>query len=167
MQWIGEAYTRLVEALAGVPHGRLVATVAVCTVGALIVARIAYAARLRGTAVDMPNEIRARGTSATDPWRDAEQLAAEGRFTEAAHALYRAAVVVLASHGLVLLHESKTSGDYARELRRRGSPVHASFRRFGQRYGRIIYGTGECSATDYAALLEDARTLAPAAERAA
>jgi hypothetical protein len=40
-----------------------------------------------------------------------------------------------------------------------------SFRRFGSRYDRIIYGTGVCDAADYGALLEGARTVFTAAER--
>jgi hypothetical protein len=105
----------------------------------------------------------------TDSWREAEALAKSGQFTEAAHSLYRATLNVLSANGLVRLHESKTSGDYARELRRRGAPAHTAFRRFGARYDRIMYGTGVCDAASYDALLEDARAVAAshAHERAA
>ena len=167
LQWLGDAYERLVQAISGVPHGRLAATIAAGLVAGLIVARIVYAARLRGDVVVGPDRPHARVTGGADPWVDAERLAARGQFTEAAHALYRAGLTVLAARGLVRVHDSKTSGDYARELRRRGSPVYAAFRRFGARYDRIIYGTGVCSADDYRVLLEDARGLLPVAERAA
>lgn len=167
LRWIYEAYRRFAEALGSVPHARLLATIAASTVIALVIARLVYANRLRATVVDLPNGARRRLGSEADPWHEAEALAAAGRFTEAAHALYRGVLVMLASHKLVRLHESKTSGDYARELRRRGSPAYAAFRRFGQRYDRIIYGTGECNAQDYDGLLDDARQITPATERAA
>jgi len=167
LQWIYEAYRRFADALAGVPHARLLATVAASAVIGLVVARLVYANRLRTAVVDLPNGARRRITSEADPWGEAEALAAAGRFTDAAHALYRGVLVVLASHKLVRLHESKTSGDYARDLRRRGAPAYSSFRRFGQRYDRIIYGTGECSGPDYQTLLDHARQITPVSERVA
>jgi hypothetical protein len=157
--WIGDAYSRLVAALGTVPHGRVVATIAAATVALLVVARIAYAARLRGVSATSLASGRGRSATSTDSWRDAEQLAAAGQFTEAAHALYRGTVAMLATRGLVRRHDSKTSGDYARELRRRGAPAYAAFRRFGARYDRIIYGTGLCDAAGYDALLADARAV--------
>ena len=156
--WIADAYSRLVDALGTVPHGRVVATIAAATVALLVVARIAYASRLRGVSAMSLGSRRGRSVT-SDPWREAEQLAAAGQFTEAAHALYRGTVAMLAAHGLVRRHDSKTSGDYARELRRRGAPAYATFRRFGARYDRIIYGTGVCDAAGYDALLTDARTV--------
>lgn len=167
MEWLGDAYTRLVETLAGLPHGRVVATITAAIVVLLVLGRIVYAARLRAALLETAEGGRVRLTSTTDPWRDAEQLATNGQFTEAAHALYRATLALLSARGLVRVHASKTSGDYARELRRRGSPAYAAFRRFGARYDRIIYGTGECGPVEYAGLLDDARALAPATERAA
>ena len=157
--WIADAYSRLVEALGTVPHGRVVATIAAATVALLVVARIAYASRLRGVSAISFASRRGRSATSSDPWGEAEQLAAAGQFTEAAHALYRGTVAMLAAQGLVRRHDSKTSGDYARELRRRGAPAYASFRRFGARYDRIIYGTGVCDAPGYDALLADARAV--------
>ena len=69
--------------------------------------------------------------------------------------------------GLIRLHDSKTSGDYARELLRRGSSSYASFRRFGALYDRIIYGAGVCDATEYATLFVAARAITTRGERAA
>jgi hypothetical protein len=131
----------------------------VAVVVILVVARVLYAARLRATPDGTSMPARGRATTASDPWRSAEDLAATGQFTEAAHALYRATTSMLAVKGLVRLHDSKTSGDYARELRRRGAGAHAPFRQFGRRYDRIIYGTGTCDAAEYAALLDEARAV--------
>lgn len=169
LQWLADLYERLVAALGGLPHGRAIATAAAVTIALLVIARGAYAARLRDPTRESPEPGRRHAGRSTDPWRDAEQLAAAGQFTEAAHALYRAALAMLAAQGVIRVHEAKTSGDYARELRRHGAPAHAAFRRFGARYDRIIYGTGVCDAADYQVLLDAARAVAAtrAGERAA
>ena len=159
MQWIQEALARLIESFRGMPHGRLVATVAAVIVGILIVARVVYAARLRAAVLEEGERRVGVGGSARDPWREAERLAASGQFTDAAHALYRATVGLLAASGLIRRHDSKTSGEYARELRRGGAPAYAGFRRFGSLYDRIIYGDGVCNASEYTALLEAARSV--------
>jgi hypothetical protein len=158
IQWIGMLYERFVEALGGVPHAPVIATMTVIIVALLVVARVTYANRLRTTVGGFALPGRSRRSDATDPWREAEELASSGKFTEAAHALYRATLVRLAANGLIRLHESKTNGDYARELRRRGARSYEPFRRFGLRYDRIIYGTGVCDATSYQALLDAARS---------
>lgn len=101
---------------------------------------------------------------AADAWTDAERLARAGEFTAAAHALYGALLARLAAGGEVRVHPSKTAGDYARELRRRASRAQPAFQAFRARYDRVIYGTGRCSADEFAALLLDAR---PLLERAA
>jgi hypothetical protein len=160
MQWLSSWYERLVAALGGLPHGRLIATIAAVLVALLVIARFAYAARLRAGSSAGPSVAGAIVRRGGDPWHAAQRLADEGKFTEAAHELYRATLALLASHGLVRLHESKTTGDYARELRRRGVPAYAPFRQFGARYDRILYGTGICDAAAYDALLSEARAVA-------
>lgn len=169
VQWIADGYHRLFDALGGVPHGRFVATAAAAVVVLLVVARVTYAARLRTASHDGARRRTIGGIRSGDPWSEAERLAASGHFTEAAHTLYRATIATLAAGGFVRLHESKTTGDYVRELGRRGAPSHAAFRRFGARYDRIIYGTGICDAEDYRKLLEEARVVlaSGSAERAA
>lgn len=169
MAWLGELFDRFTAMLGGMPHGRFVAMVAAAIVLALIVSRFAYASRLRGRSFGEGSRTRHVAGDSGDFWADAEQLAAAGRFTEAAHALYRATLALLASGGLVRLHDSKTSGDYARELRRRGAAGYSAFRRFGGRYDRIVYGTRICDAAEYGNLLADANAVATSrtAERAA
>ena len=159
-EWIQELFSRFMNALGGMPYGRFFASIALGGVVVLVLARIAYASRLRARATDEGSRSRRiRGESA-DLWSEAERLAADGHYTDAAHVLYRATLSLLATGGLVRLHESKTSGDYARELRRRGDAAHTAFRRFGGRYDRIIYGAGSCDAAEYAALLGDANAVA-------
>ena len=159
LQWMGEWYARFVDALGVVPHGRAIATAATVAVALLILTRIFYASRLRGVGALRPGARRTRGAISADPWSEAEALSSAGHYTEAAHLLYRGTLAWLAANGLVRLHDSKTSGDYARELRRKGDSAYASFRRFGARYDRIIYGSGVCDAVGYHTLLEDARAV--------
>ena len=61
--------------------------------------------------------------AATRPGPTARELAAAGDYTGACHALYAAVLEALARDGALKRHASKTSGDYVRELRMRGSPV--------------------------------------------
>lgn len=169
VDWLGGLFERFSQSLGSVPYGRQIATVVAIVVVVLVLARLLFAARLRdgGEVGDAPR--RAARVTTTEAWREAEALAANGRHTEAAHALYRATLTLLSANGLVRLHDSKTSGDYARELRRRGSPAYAAFRRFGSRYDQIIYGQGRCDARGYRELVDLARPVfdAPPGERAA
>jgi hypothetical protein len=102
-----------------------------------------------------------------DPWAEADRIAATGDYTTAAHLLYRGLTERLAAAAQLRLHPSKTSGDYARELRTRGSPAYAEFGRFGRRYDRVLFGTGMCDAETYAALREHARGVVHTEARAA
>lgn len=164
LRWLFDLIGRLLGTVGGLPHGREIAIVATAVLVVLIAGRVLYARQLRSGALDELAGAQVEGRVAADPWREAERLASAGRFTEAAHALYRSIVAALAARGLVRPHASKTSGDYTRELRRRNAPAESPFRRFGARYDRIIYGTGECDATNYASLLAEARVVFAAAE---
>ena len=85
-----------------------------------------------------------------DWWVSAEQLAARNDFTGAAHALYLALLGVAARRGLVALHESKTTGDYLRELRRRPDALDLPrFTDFTRSYETVIYGIGSCDHLRY------------------
>jgi hypothetical protein len=84
-----------------------------------------------------------------DPWAAAQDLAASGRYTEAAHALYAALLQGIASREHVRLHPSKTVGDYARDLRRRSSSLLAPFRDFARSYEIVIYGLRACDRERY------------------
>ncbi|MGH7720721.1 MAG: DUF4129 domain-containing protein [Gemmatimonadaceae bacterium] len=88
-----------------------------------------------------------------DPWRVAQEEAARGNFTEAAHALYQALLESAARQGQVRLHPSKTVGDYVRELRGRSSALFSRFREFARSYEVVIYGIGVCDRERYERLL--------------
>lgn len=155
---IGNALNSLLHFFRGSETGRHV----VLAVVILIVAAIALhfiLATLAARSDVIAADARPARARAGDAWRDAERLAAEGRFTDASHALLAALLSTFAQHGEVRLHASKTAGDYARELARRGSAGRAPFQQFRRRYDAVIFGVGTCTADDYAALLREAQPI--------
>ena len=93
------------------------------------------------------------GATRGDAWAAAQQLAARGDFTAAAHALYAALLDAGARQNQLRLHPSKTAGDYVREVRKRSSPIFPGFRDFARAYELVIYGLGECNRDRYERLL--------------
>lgn len=149
---------RIAEFFRGSAAGRhiTIAIVALIVAGVIIHFILsAIAARY----ADAPGAAGAAGTRTGDAWGEAERLAAAGAFTDAAHALLAALLAGFARRGEVRLHSSKTAGDYARELARRGSPARAAFHQFRRRYDAVIFGSGACTASDYADLLRDATPM--------
>lgn len=120
--------------------------------GALVLAvvgRALYGARFwpGGVASMLPGGSPVRMSE--DAWRVARELAARGDFTAAAHALYAALLGRIARQGEVELHESKTVGDYIRDLRARSSARLPGFREFARTYETVIYGLGTCDRDRY------------------
>ena len=163
LAWIFRLIRDFFDLFSGSGVGRAVTYTLLALLVLLVIARFVAAARAAQEERSHAGIRRAR-VRASDPWGDAERLAASGRYTEGAHALFAALLTGFAARGEVRLHASKTAGDYARELRRRGSPRERAFQVFRSRYDRIIYGEGECGTDDYAELLREAR---PLLERAA
>lgn len=155
---LGRLLLKVLTALSHIPGGRATVLSIIAVVLLLILGRLFLAA-------DWSDQLLMRrrhpGTIASrlDPWLESERLAAAGDFMGAAHALYQAVVRRLAGSERIRVHASKTSGDYVRELRRRGSPTTAAFQRFGRRFDRVVFGKGVCSAEDYHALRADALAI--------
>jgi hypothetical protein len=130
---------------------------------AAVIARWVYlwrartALRISGAGWDAHGEF-----SRSDAWSAAQQLAARGDFTAAAHALYAALLDAGARQNQLQLHPSKTAGDYVREVRRRASPIFPSLRDFARAYEIVIYGLGECDRERYERLLSIARPIVTA-----
>jgi uncharacterized membrane protein YhaH (DUF805 family) len=125
----------------------------------LVLARIVYGliARFAPSAIEMRRFDSARRT---DWWSTAQTLAAQNDYTGAAHALYLALVGAAARRGLVSLHESKTTGDYLRELRRKPDAIDLPrFTDFTRSYETVIYGIGTCDRDRFATLNSLAATL--------
>jgi hypothetical protein len=155
---VGRLLNRLLEAMRGIPGGKVTVLTIIAVVLLLVLGRLFLAAewgdedlfRRKGSAV--------RGTR-IDPWTESERLAAAGDYMGAAHSLYMAVLRRLAASERIRVHASKTSGDYVRDLRRRGSPLATSFQRFGRRFDRVVFGKSVCTPEDYAALRQDAMAI--------
>lgn len=155
---VGRAVNAVLTFFRGSPTGRHV-TVAIVVLLVLAVAIHFVLAALAARSDVIAADAAPARTQATDAWRDAERHAAAGRFTDASHALLAAMLSAFAQRGEVRLHASKTAGDYARELARRGSPARGAFQQFRRRYDAQIFGMGTCTADEYAALLRDAAPI--------
>jgi len=103
----------------------------------------------------------ARSAESGDPWALAQRLAAEGRYTEAAHALYGALLARVAARVPLRLHPSKTAGDYARDLRGTAPSIYGPFREFARSYEVVIYGLGECDRPRFEGLIDLAGRIDP------
>jgi len=151
LRWLADWIDALVDYLRASGPARWIAIGLTSLLVVLIVARFLLSVRARADDLEGDDGVR-RGRAGEDPWRAAERLAASGRFEDAAHALYRGVVESLARSDRVRLDPSKTSGDYARELRARGSPRVSAFRAFARRFDVAVYGHGGCSAQSIAEL---------------
>jgi hypothetical protein len=154
-QWLGELWSWLVGALGRSGLARPLGYALLALLVIAIVLRLFVVSR----AADQSRP--ARATRRRDERVDellalARRLAADGRFEEAAHALYRAVLLSVARTERLRLDASKTSGDYARELRARGSPAGVPFRAFARRFDDGVFGHGGCDAR----LIDDLERLA-------
>jgi hypothetical protein len=162
MMWIGEWIGNIVRMFRHSGAARPLGFAVVALIVVAVVARLVIAARARDDGVSSRTR-RGRKGQTDDPFVMAEALALEGRFEDAAHALYRGVLLSLSRSERLRLDPSKTSGDYARELRARGSSAYQPFRAFARRFDVAVYGHGGCDAQ----LIADLRALAaPFAPRA-
>jgi hypothetical protein len=153
--WLGEAIARIVSFIRQSPVSRPFGYTVLGLILLGVAARLLISAQARDETRG-PLRRRTRAASSEDPFVVAERLAGEGRFEEAAHALYRGVLLSLARTERLRLDASKTSGDYARELRARGSAAHQPFRVFARRFDVAVLGHGGCDAR----LIDDLRRLA-------
>jgi hypothetical protein len=164
LDWLAALIRRIFGAISEIPNAKwIVLALAIVVVIAIVVRFV-----LGNEAEEQRRRVRAGAThGSADPWAEAERLAAAGKYTEAAHLLYRGVTERLAAAERISLHPSKTSGDYARELQLRGVAAAADFRQFGRRYDRVMFGVGVCDAPTYAMLRDLATRVFRAEERAA
>jgi len=153
--WLGELISHLLRFIRHSPMSRPFGYAVIALIVLGVAARLLIAAQARDeTRGPLRRRTRASGTE--DPFAVADRLAAEGRVEEAAHALYHGVLLALARRERLRLDPSKTSGDYARELRARGSASYQPFRAFGRRFDIAVFGHGGCDAR----LIDDLRALA-------
>ena len=96
--------------------------------------------------------LRAIGGERRDYWVLAAELDAGGNHVAACHAIYVGVLDALARAGTVKFHVSKTGGDYARDLRRRGAPIAAEFASFAREFDRSVYGWAAPTHDDFVRL---------------
>ena len=151
--WLSHGFERLLALMKHLPSARSLALGFAVLIAAFVVLRLMLAARARDAGGE---RVVARGTSAQgdDPWVSADLLASAGRFEDAAHALYRGVILALGRMERLRLDPARTSGDYARELRRRRATSFGAFRAFTSRFDVVVYGHGQPDATAIAQLRE-------------
>lgn len=156
-QLLVDTFDQILQTLTGTPTSRRITLAVLGVVVALLLLRLLLNERHARALARRRSPVARQQLG--NAWDAAQRLAADGNFTEAAHALCAAVLQDFARRGEVRLHPSKTTGDYARELRRRSSPTHGPFQRFRRRYDALVYGEDALTAVDYAALLHDASPL--------
>ena len=152
VDWIWNFIVRTLRFTVEHPAIGIVLRAALFLVVAAFVLRIVYGLLLgRSPSIALMRQLDSR--QATDWWSAAEELAARNDCTAAAHALYMALLTSAARQGSLSIHDSKTTGDYLREVRRR--PGSFDFRRFSEfthSYETVIYGAGTCDPQRYTSL---------------
>ena len=150
-EWIASLFTGLGGARTSNPLLFWTIMAILIGIALTVVGRLIWVGHLRRIqGIDARPELRgAPNVAQGDQWLAAQQFAARGDFTSAAHALYLALLHAIARRGLVRLHPSKTVGDYVRELRVRSATVFTRFRDFARAYETVVYGTGVCDQERY------------------
>ena len=161
MLWLGDQWEAFWRWFGGLFHsaglGDPVAIMVLALLAAIVVAvvwQVVSNARGRQSAGAPGRPWTPAEVQRGDPWATAQELAAGGDYTAAAHALYGALLDAAARRQQVRLHPSKTVGDYARELRGRGSRLFPEFRKFAGDYEVVIYYDQQCDRARYERLFQ-------------
>ncbi|MEP6690266.1 MAG: DUF4129 domain-containing protein [Gemmatimonadaceae bacterium] len=153
IEWLAFQFHRFWDALPAVKSPVLTTAFRLVVVGIAIavILRVAYAIIVEPRSVDAAarRETGGRGGPARDPLAVADDAAARGDYTAAAHALYAALLQAISRRERVRLHPSKTVGDYVRDLRAKSSALFGRFRDFARSYEVVIYGVGVCDRDRY------------------
>jgi hypothetical protein len=159
-RFIAERIGDVIALLRHSPSSRVVVITSIALVLVVVAARIAVARRVDAARRLTAERSEGRRGQRLDPWADAHARAAAGDYEGATHLLYAGVIDSLARAGLVKHHRSKTGGDYARELARRGAPNSRDFRSFIREADRVIFGTHRPDANDYDQLRQAAARIA-------
>jgi Domain of unknown function (DUF4129) len=156
LRWIRDMLDQL-DALPGARY-LLIAAVALIVIiiaGRIVIGQQMEARRLAGAG------LRAIDGERRDYWALAAQLDAAGNYVGACHAIYVGVLDALARTGVVKFHASKTSGDYARDLRQRRSAVAGEFASFARQFDRSVYSWSAPTHDDYLRLAQAAEAIVP------
>ena len=144
-QWPGARYLLIAA----------IALLIIVIVGRIVIAQQMEARRRAGAG------LRAIGGERRDYWALAAELDAAGNHVGACHAIYIGVLDALSRAGAVRFHASKTSGDYARDLRQRQSPIASEFAAFARQFDRSVYSWSAPTHDDYAQLVRAAESIVP------
>jgi hypothetical protein len=139
---------KLLDRAGGTLNGKFIVAAAIVLVVVLVVGRMVVERQVEARRGRLRRSAQNRGVI-VDRRQLARDSAAAGRFEEACHALYLAVLDELVAAGALKLHRSKTSGDYARDLKRRGVPAAAAFREFARTFERAVYAGDRVTESDY------------------
>lgn len=157
--WLFERIADVIQLFRGSRDLRIAAIVAAALILVAIIGRIVIAKQIdvvrrrAGFAADFGTGQR------RDFWNLARELAASGDHVSASHAVYAAVLDGLTRAGAITFHSSKTSGDYVRELSRRGAAGASDFRAFARYFDRVVYGASSVAPAEYDRLSEMAQRL--------
>jgi hypothetical protein len=150
LEWARRVLGGGMDVLSRVPGIRWVALGLLSVLAVALIARAIYSLRRRpALAAAAAGRTADLLAGESDPWSLAERLAAAGRHTDAAHALYVASLRALERDERLQLHPSRTIGDYVRDLRMRSSLLFGRFREFARSYEFVVYGLGSCDRDRY------------------
>lgn len=138
--WVTDVLAKLARRFEHGPSLRGIGLGVAALLVVFVVVRAMIGARARNDRSSGSTRKRRGGAIVEDAWLAADALLREGRYEDAAHALYRGVMQSIGQSERLRLDPAKTSGDYARELRRRGAPSLASFRVFIARFDVVVYG---------------------------
>jgi hypothetical protein len=144
-QWPGARYLLIAA----------IALLIIVIVGRIVIAQQMEARRRAGAG------LRAIGGERRDYWALAAELDAAGNHVGACHAIYIGVLDALSRAGAVRFHASKTSGDYARDLRQRQAPIASEFAAFARQFDRSVYSWSAPTHDDYAQLVRAAESIVP------
>jgi hypothetical protein len=158
--WIWSLLAPIFRAVSGSPISKAIVIGIAIVLVLGIFAHLLFGGSVPG-ASDGPWRRRGGAGDETDAWTLAQRFAAEGQYTEAAHALYTALLARVSSRVSLRLHPSKTAGDYARDLRGSAPSLFGPFREFARSYEVVIYGLGFCDQQRFQKLSQLAGRIDP------
>ena len=155
-RWIRD----LLEQIKAWPDARYLLIAAVVVVVLAVAGRIVIAQQIEARR-RVGVGLRAIGGERRDYGAMAAEMDAAGDFVGACHAVYIGVLDALTRMGAVRYHASKTSGDYARDLRQRQSPVAGDFWSFARQFDRSVFGWTAPTHEDYVRLARAAEGIVP------
>jgi hypothetical protein len=161
-RWIRD----LLEQIKSWPDARYVLIAAVAVIVIVIAARIVIGQKMEARR-RAGMGLHAIGGERRDYWALAAELDAAGNYVGACHALYIGVLDALSRTGALRHHASKTSGDYARDLRQRQSPVANEFAAFARQFDRSVFGWSAPTHDEYVRLARAADGIVPPTRRSA